>query len=83
MRNAESDWILREWSETLQLLVQNRQQLVGKLDWVTKQWLLKTFMRERIRWDDPWLASLDLEYHNIDPERASTWVWKRRRKHGG
>lgn len=70
-RDAESDWILQEWSETLQLLVQNRQQLVGKLDWVTKQWLLETFMREeRIDWDDPWLASLDLEYHNIDPERG-------------
>lgn len=68
-RDEESDWVLREWGETLQLLTHNRGQLVGKLDWVTKQWLLETFMREeRIGWEDPWLASLDLEYHNIDPE---------------
>lgn len=67
--DEESDWVLKEWSETLQLLMEDRQQLVGKLDWITKQWLLETFMREeRIDWGDPWLASLDLEYHNVDPE---------------
>ena len=39
--------------------------------WVTKQWLLERFVREeQIGWDDPWLASLDLEYHNINPERG-------------
>ncbi|MBH0202496.1 MAG: proteasome accessory factor PafA2 family protein [Nitrospira sp.] len=69
--DAESDWLLNEWSETLRLLAQDRSQLVGKLDWVTKQWLLETFVREeRIGWDDPWLASLDLEYHNVDPDRG-------------
>jgi proteasome accessory factor A len=41
------------------------------LDWVTKLWLLETFIQEeRIGWDDPWLASLDLEYHNVNPERG-------------
>jgi len=70
-KDAETDWVLRNWSETLGLLTQDRQPLVGKLDWVTKQWLLETFMREeRIGWDDPWLASLDLEYHNVNPERG-------------
>lgn len=69
--DPETDWVLREWSETLRALVEDRHRLVGKLDWVTKQWLLETFMREqRIGWDDPWLASLDLEYHNLDPERG-------------
>ncbi|MDH4244446.1 MAG: proteasome accessory factor PafA2 family protein [Nitrospira sp.] len=69
--DEETDWLLREWSETLSLLSQDRSRLVGKLDWVTKQWLLESFMREeRIGWDDPWLASLDLEYHNIHPEQG-------------
>jgi proteasome accessory factor A len=32
---------------------------------------LETFMQEeRIGWDDPWLASLDLEYHNMNPDRG-------------
>ncbi|MGQ0557520.1 MAG: proteasome accessory factor PafA2 family protein [Nitrospiraceae bacterium] len=69
--DEESDWLLNEWSNTLGLLSQDRSQLVGKLDWVTKQWLLETFLREeRIGWDDSWLASLDLEYHNINPEQG-------------
>ncbi|HSF66147.1 MAG TPA: proteasome accessory factor PafA2 family protein [Nitrospiraceae bacterium] len=69
--DAETDWILAEWSATLRLLAGDRQQLVGRLDWVTKLWLLETFMQEeRIEWDDPWLTSLDLEYHNIDPNRG-------------
>jgi proteasome accessory factor A len=25
---------------------------------------------EKVGWDDPWLQSLDLEYHNIDPARG-------------
>jgi proteasome accessory factor A len=69
--DEESDWLLKEWSEALSLLSQDRSQLVGKLDWVTKQCLLETFMREeRIGWDDSWLASLDLEYHNVNPEQG-------------
>ena len=25
---------------------------------------------ENLDWNDPWLKSLDLEYHNLDPERG-------------
>jgi hypothetical protein len=25
---------------------------------------------ERLAWEDPWLASLDLEYHNVNPDRG-------------
>jgi proteasome accessory factor A len=69
--DPETDWVLQQWSETLRLLMRDRGALLGKVDWVTKQWLLETFVREEhIGWDDPWLASLDLEYHNINPERG-------------
>lgn len=69
--DEESDWLLSEWAETLHALSDDRSRLVGKLDWVTKLWLIETFMREeRIGWDDPWLASLDLEYHNVNPEQG-------------
>jgi Pup amidohydrolase len=69
--DEETDWVLREWGATLDLLREDRSRLVGQLDWVTKQWLLETFMQEeRVTWDDPWLASLDLEYHNVNPERG-------------
>jgi len=69
--DEETAWILQEWENVLEMLDHDRLQLIGKIDWVTKQWLLETFIQEeRISWDDPWLASLDLEYHNLDPDRS-------------
>jgi proteasome accessory factor PafA2 len=69
--DPETDWILREWSDALSLLGGDRARLVGRLDWVTKHWLIETFLQDQqVDWDDPWLASLDLEYHNLDPERG-------------
>ena len=67
----ETDWILREWAEVLTLLAQDRWALVGSLDWVTKLSLLEQFRaEENLEWSDPWLPSLDLEYHNVNPERG-------------
>ena len=69
--DEETLWILQEWEEVLEALDTNPESLVGKVDWITKRWLLEAFRQEEgIGWDDPWLASLDLEYHNIDPERG-------------
>jgi len=69
--DEETAWILQEWENVLEMLGRDRLQLIGKIDWVTKQWLLETFIQEeRISRDDPWLASLDLEYHNLAPDRG-------------
>ena len=49
----------------------DRSQLVGRLDWAGDEVrLLETLYEERLGWDDPWLASLDLEYHNINPDQG-------------
>jgi Pup-ligase protein len=70
-RDPEIDWLLESWSFTLESLRTNPMALVGGVDWITKRWLLETFAEaEGLRWDDPWLLSLDLEYHNIDPARG-------------
>ncbi|MBI3607962.1 MAG: proteasome accessory factor PafA2 family protein [Nitrospirae bacterium] len=69
--NAETDWVLREWTDVLSLVVRDRAALHDRLDWVTKWWLLETFVEDqRLQWDHPWLASLDLEYHHLDPGRG-------------
>ena len=63
----ETDWVLTEWESTLDALDTDPMLLVDRLDWVAKKWLLQTFAEaEGIEWDDPWLQSLDLEYHNIN-----------------
>jgi len=69
--NEETDWLLESWSFTLEALGNKPESLIGGVDWITKKWLLETFMdSEGIGWDDPWLQSLDLEYHNIDPAKG-------------
>jgi proteasome accessory factor A len=70
-RDPEIDWLLESWSFVLDSLSNNRLALIGGVDWLTKRWLLETFAEaEGLGWDDPWLLSLDLEYHNIDPARG-------------
>jgi proteasome accessory factor A len=68
---AEADWLLESWSFVLEALEQNPHSLIGGVDWITKKWLLETFIEsEGLSWDNPWLQSVDLEYHNIDPARG-------------
>ena len=69
--DAETGWVLSEWADTLRVLPHDRSALRDRLDWVTKRWLLDTFVADqRVAWDDPWLASLDLEYHHLSPSRG-------------
>ena len=70
-RDEETDWILENWAFTLDALCTRPEQLLGGVDWISKKWLLETFREsEGLGWQDPWLQSLDLEYHNIDPARG-------------
>ncbi|MCZ6677769.1 MAG: depupylase/deamidase Dop [Candidatus Poribacteria bacterium] len=65
----DTDWVLIEWESVLDELESNPMNLTDRLDWVAKKWLLDEFITEEgLTWDDPWLQSLDLEYHNIDQE---------------
>jgi proteasome accessory factor A len=70
-RDAETDLLLSIWAETLDALASDPEELVGKVDWITKRWLLRQFCeQENISWNHPWLKSQDLEYHQIDPARS-------------
>lgn len=69
--DEETDWLLESWSFTLEALGNKPESLIGGVDWITKKWLLEMFMEsEGLTWEDPWLQSLDLEYHNIDPAKG-------------
>jgi proteasome accessory factor A len=70
-RDHETDMLLGIWANTLDALENDPEQLVGKVDWITKRWLLGQFCeQENIPWSHPWLKSQDLEYHQIDPARS-------------
>ncbi|MDX1951673.1 MAG: proteasome accessory factor PafA2 family protein [Verrucomicrobiota bacterium] len=70
-RDAETDVVLKIWEGTLAALSKEPEALVGKVDWITKRWLLTQFMtREQLPWSDPWLRAQDLEFHQIDPAKS-------------
>jgi hypothetical protein len=71
-RDEETDSLLADWAWVLDALRRNAvESLLGAVDWISKRWLLETFRAEQdLAWDDPWLESLDLEYHNLNPSRG-------------
>jgi proteasome accessory factor A len=76
-QDEETDWILESWGFTLDAIRNKPELLLGGVDWISKKWLLNMFMAEQgIGWQDPWLQSLDLEYHNINPERGLFFALK-------
>ncbi len=66
-QDEETDWVLQEWESVLEALRGDYVQLVGKVDWASKLWLLESYREaEQLDWQDPMLKSLDLEYHNLN-----------------
>ncbi len=70
-QDDETDWVIDEWDRVLADLRGDYRHLVGRVDWASKLWLLETFREaEGVEWGDPWLKSLDLEYHNLEPSKG-------------
>src|SRR5436305_6497940 len=70
-RNEEKDWILREWESVLNDLQRDVMICRDRVDWVAKKFLLNELQEEeKLAWSDPWLQSIDLEYHNIELDRG-------------
>ena len=70
-RNEEKDWILLEWESVLNDLQRDVMICRDRVDWAAKKFLLNQLQEEeKLAWSDPWLQSIDLEYHNIDLDRG-------------
>jgi len=67
----ELKWLLEEWEAVLNDLDRDVMLCRDRVDWVAKKELLETLRsEEQLSWTDPWLQSIDLEYHNIVPENG-------------
>jgi proteasome accessory factor PafA2 len=67
--SEDTDLVLTEWEEVLDRLETNPLGLSDTLDWAAKRALIDQYRdAENLAWDAPMLQSIDLEYHNIDPE---------------
>src|SRR5213594_3008960 len=69
--DEEWGWILREWENVLNDLERDVMSARDRIDWVAKKFLLEALQQEeKLAWSDPWLQSIDLEYHNLDLDRG-------------
>jgi proteasome accessory factor A len=63
--------ILDTWEAILGALERDPRTLDGRLDWVTKLNLVDAYRRrDDLAWSDPKLRLLDLQYHDVRPERS-------------
>lgn len=70
----ENDWIIENWISVLEGLAKGPEAVMGRVDWASKYWLLNEFRREEnLPWDDPWIKSLDLEFHNLNKRNGLYW----------
>jgi Pup-ligase protein. len=67
--SEETDLVLAEWEAVLDRLESDPLSLSDTLDWAAKRALVEQYREaEGLAWGDPALQSIDLEYHNVDPE---------------
>jgi proteasome accessory factor A len=66
--NAE---VLESWETTLGALEEDPMKLHRELDWVAKYRLIEGYReRDGLEWDDPKLALVDLQYHDVRRDRG-------------
>ena len=73
--------ILVRWETVLDKLEQDPWQLAGELDWVAKRRMIESYLdRKGYGWESPQVALLDLQYHDIRPEKGLYYALERNRR---
>src|SRR5205814_1501068 len=76
--NAEKSMILKDWETVLADLETEVMRCRDRLDWVAKLGLIREFQAAHgLSDDDPWLTSLDLEYHCLDLDTGLYYALER------
>src|SRR5438093_553828 len=69
--DAASKDVLARWTDVMEKLESDPMQLDRELDWVIKrQWIESYMTRNRLSWRDPKISLMDLQYHDIRPDRG-------------
>ncbi|MFQ5991165.1 MAG: depupylase/deamidase Dop [Nitrospiraceae bacterium] len=70
--------ILVRWEEILDKLERDPMQLARELDWVAKRSMLRSYMeRKGCGWDDSRVLLMDLQYHDVRPEKGLYFTLER------
>jgi proteasome accessory factor PafA2 len=63
--------VLHRWEQVLTTLADDPMRLANQLDWVAKYRLLEAYReRNSLDWDDARLQAIDLQYHDLRPEKS-------------
>ncbi|MDP9068162.1 MAG: proteasome accessory factor PafA2 [Actinomycetota bacterium] len=69
-----SDQVLERWESVLEGLERDPMSLSSQLDWVAKLKVMEAYReRDGLAWDDSKLRLIDLQYHDVDPQRGLYW----------
>ena len=70
--------ILVRWEEVLDKLEQDPRLLARELDWVAKRQIMESYMeRKGCGWDDPRIRLMDLQYHDVRPDKGLYFTLER------
>jgi proteasome accessory factor A len=70
--------VLVRWEEVLDKLERDPMLLVRELDWVAKRQMIRSYMERRgCGWNDPRVLLLDLQYHDVRPEKGLYYTLER------
>ncbi len=70
--------VLVRWEEVLDRLEENPVTLGRELDWVAKREMIRSYMeRKGCGWDDPRVMLLDLQYHDVRPDKGLYYTLER------
>jgi proteasome accessory factor A len=65
-RSSETEMLLASWARLLEQLGRDPRICAREVDWVAKLALIEAYRaRDRLAWDDPRVALLDLAYHDV------------------
>jgi proteasome accessory factor A len=73
--------ILDHWLATLDALERDPLELADRIDWVAKRVMIGAFLeRKGLDWESPQAQLLDLQFHDVRPERGLAYLLERQGK---
>jgi proteasome accessory factor A len=78
------DWtadVVERWGRTLDALEREPRDLAASIDWVAKLVMIESFMdRKGVDWHSPQVQMLDLQYHDLRPDKGLYYLLERQGK---
>jgi Pup amidohydrolase len=79
--DPETKDVLTRWQHVIEALGRDPMELREQIDWVMKRALIEGFMeRKALDWESPQVQMLDLQYHDLRPDKGLYYLLERQGK---